>query len=217
MARPRQFDLDQAIDEASRVFQERGFHSTSIADLLAAIGVEKGSLYKAFHDKRTLFLLALDRYLDRSFDAMRVVVTAAPCARSGIERWLDSVAQTGIGGGCFAIHAMTEAAGLEDDIAVRLKSQFARMEGLLTATVARGAEDGSLPPHADPVRTARLLLVAANGMLVSGRAVFLQPAVLDAKLLLLSLLAEKSRLNSEPISSESHLQSRKESSHETQR
>jgi TetR/AcrR family transcriptional repressor of nem operon len=202
MARPRQFDLDQAIDEASRVFQERGYRSASITDLLAAIGVEKGSLYKAFRDKRTLFLLALDRYLDRNFDAMRVTITTAPCARSGIERWLNASAETGIAGGCFAIHALVEPTDVVEDIATRLERQFNRMEELLASTVKRGTADGSLPPDLDPVKTSRLLLIASNGMLVSGRARFLHPAVLDAKLLLMSLITGKNRQDSEPNGSE---------------
>jgi len=62
MARPREFDLDAAIDRAMDVFWANGYHGASLPDLLDGIGITRGSLYKAFNDKRSLFLLVLNRY-----------------------------------------------------------------------------------------------------------------------------------------------------------
>src|SRR5215470_6632624 len=59
--RPRQFDLDAALDKSVRVFRERGYHATSIADLTQATELASGSVYKAFKDKRAVFLAAFDR------------------------------------------------------------------------------------------------------------------------------------------------------------
>lgn len=60
--RPREFDMDQALDRAIAVFRERGYHAASIADLKAALGLTPGSLYKAFKDKRAIYLAAFGRY-----------------------------------------------------------------------------------------------------------------------------------------------------------
>src|SRR5271154_1761032 len=59
--RPREFDIDAALDKAVRVFCERGYHATSIADLTDAMELASGSIYKAFKDKRAVFLAAFDR------------------------------------------------------------------------------------------------------------------------------------------------------------
>ena len=45
----------EVIDVAARVFAEKGYHATSIDDLVAATGLQRGSLYKAFGSKRSLF------------------------------------------------------------------------------------------------------------------------------------------------------------------
>src|ERR1700677_4776435 len=64
--RPREFDIDEAVESAILVFRSRGYHGTSVQDLTEGTGLARGSLYKAFHDKRTLFLAALDHYTTAS-------------------------------------------------------------------------------------------------------------------------------------------------------
>ena len=61
MARPREFDIDEALSAAMTAFWERGFAATSLADLMDATGLQKGSIYKAFGSKHELFMQALGR------------------------------------------------------------------------------------------------------------------------------------------------------------
>jgi len=62
MARPREFDNDKVLDALRDVFWEHGFEGTSYAQIVAATGLLKGSLYSAFGDKRSLYRHALERY-----------------------------------------------------------------------------------------------------------------------------------------------------------
>lgn len=62
MARPREFDEDSVIEAIKDVFWRNGYAGTSYADLIAASGLHKGSLYAAFGDKRALYLRALQSY-----------------------------------------------------------------------------------------------------------------------------------------------------------
>ena len=62
MARPREFDPDKALEQAMDVFWQHGYEGASLPDLLSGMGLTRGSLYKAFKDKRSLFLLVLNRY-----------------------------------------------------------------------------------------------------------------------------------------------------------
>ena len=71
--RPREFDIDKALDQAIRVFREHGYNATSIGDLISAMGLASGSIYKAFKDKRAVFLAAFDRYMSLRNDQLRQV------------------------------------------------------------------------------------------------------------------------------------------------
>src|SRR5581483_7587401 len=62
MARPREFDIDEALERAMAVFWAKGYEGASLQDLLKAMRIARGSLYKAFHDKRHIYLAALDHY-----------------------------------------------------------------------------------------------------------------------------------------------------------
>jgi TetR/AcrR family transcriptional repressor of nem operon len=52
------------VDAAMRLFWEKGFASTSVADVLKAAGANSGSLYHFFPGKQDLLLAVLDRYRD---------------------------------------------------------------------------------------------------------------------------------------------------------
>jgi AcrR family transcriptional regulator len=64
VGRPTGFDTDRALDVAMRLFWERGYEGTSMADLSQKMGIHPSSIYAAFGDKQDLFALAAKRYID---------------------------------------------------------------------------------------------------------------------------------------------------------
>ena len=62
MARQREFDEEKVLDALKNIFWEKGFEGTSYTDIMKATGLQKGSLYAAFGDKRALYQKALHRY-----------------------------------------------------------------------------------------------------------------------------------------------------------
>lgn len=62
MARQREFDEDKVLDALRDVFWEHGYEGTSYANIMEATGLQKGSLYAAFGDKRSLYQKAIARY-----------------------------------------------------------------------------------------------------------------------------------------------------------
>ncbi|WP_300010711.1 TetR/AcrR family transcriptional regulator [uncultured Roseobacter sp.] len=77
MARPREFDTQDAIKKATAVFWEKGFLEASLPDLLDGMGLTRGSLYKAFKDKKNLFLLVLEHYEEEAVGAAKARLTDA--------------------------------------------------------------------------------------------------------------------------------------------
>ena len=55
MGRHRTYDSDKVLEAARDAFWTYGYEGTSVADLCRVTGLEKGSLYHAFGDKKQLF------------------------------------------------------------------------------------------------------------------------------------------------------------------
>src|SRR5258708_7490334 len=105
--RPREFDVDDALDKAARVFREKGYHATTIADLTEAMELASGSVYKAFKDKQAVFLATFEREGMKRGEALRRVVSAAKSGRDGIRGALMVYAEGSYGmegkGGCLVV------------------------------------------------------------------------------------------------------------------
>lgn len=191
--RPREFDIDAAIDKSVRVFRERGYHATSIADLTEAMELASGSVYKAFKDKKAVFLAAFDREETLRGEKLRRIISTAKSGRDRIHNALIFYAESshGIEGerGCLIVSTATELATLDADVAQRVKTALRKAEALMMQLIREGQEDGSIPAAIDSKVTARLMLCLLQGMRVigkTGRSRTEMTAVADAALKLLS-------------------------------
>lgn len=172
--RPREFDIDKALDQAIRVFREHGYNATSIGDLISAMGLASGSIYKAFQDKRAVFLAAFDRYMSLRNDQLRQV---ADTTKGGRERLSDVLAfyvesSKGIEGrrGCLVVGSAVELAIVDREVAARVSGSLARNEAFLADLIRHGQADKSIPSHVDPEATARVMVYLTQGMRVVGKA-----------------------------------------------
>ena len=175
MARPREFDFDEALDAAMAAFWDHGYEATSLADLMDATGLQKGSIYKAFGSKHELFLQALERYFDKAYGNMREAIEGPRSPRQGIRKWLELVVSTcndpKTRRGCFALNAVVELGPHDEDTARRVKGQFSRIEKILANTIQRGQEQGELRNDRPPQELAETLFMLANGMLATSKGV----------------------------------------------
>src|SRR5271163_3705865 len=60
--RPKSFIPDEALDRAVEMFWEHGYEGVDVERIARAVNVTKPALYRAFGDKSTLLLKAVERY-----------------------------------------------------------------------------------------------------------------------------------------------------------
>src|SRR5437899_12857916 len=93
MARPKAFDPGEAMKEAMEAFWERGYHGTSVNDLLAEMKLNRGSMYDTFGDKKTLFLATLAEYERQGREAVAEILNKPGSARAAIRNFAYASAE----------------------------------------------------------------------------------------------------------------------------
>ncbi|WOD13899.1 TetR/AcrR family transcriptional regulator [Paraburkholderia kirstenboschensis] len=171
--RPREFALDDVLDKAIVVFSEFGFHPTSLGRLTNALGIAEGSIYKAFKDKRTIFLAAFDRYVNQRNNRMAQELARARSGRQSVKAVLSLYAETshGVMGrrGCLVVGSAVDLTSSDAEIAKRVASVLKTLERRLVEAVRQGQADGSIMSGLDAESAGRLLLCVVQGMRVLGK------------------------------------------------
>lgn len=171
--RPREFCVDKALADALTVFWRHGYEGASMAELTAAMGITKPSLYAAFGNKEQLFRRALDLY-EREKLAYVAAALDAPTARGVAERLLRGALAMQTGGcdpkGCLAVIGSTacgmEAEGIKAEVAARrASSQAALVRRFVEAKAA-----GELPEGMEAEGLARYLSAIMQGLALQAGA-----------------------------------------------
>jgi AcrR family transcriptional regulator len=169
MGRPREFDPDQALDRALRVFWRSGYEGASMADLTEAMGITRPSLYAAFGNKEELFRKALDRYVDGPGGYVQTAL-AKPTAREVVEHLLyqaaDAVTDPDNPPGCLAVQGALCCGEAAETIKQELMSRRANGEQELRRRFARAITEGDLPEGSDAADLARYISAIVQGMAV---------------------------------------------------
>lgn len=131
MARPREFEPDTALSNITEVFWRQGFEGTSMHDIEAATGLKKQSLYRAFGDKRGMYLAALRHYEETEVYGALDLLAAPGSARAKVERLfkglLDAVEKNDRRG-CFLCNASTDQAQLDPQTKAWVTETLGRLE-----------------------------------------------------------------------------------------
>lgn len=170
--RPRAFDLEAAVQDAIGVFRVHGYHGTSVHDLEAGTGLARGSLYKAFHDKRSLFLAALEHYTEGALRRLGETLMLPGPAREALRATLLGYAARVAEGrcqGCLVTVAAMEMMPGDAEVSAVIERMFRRIQDLFAATIIRGQLAGEFPLELDERAVARMLLCLIQGMRVLGK------------------------------------------------
>jgi len=174
MARPRNFNQDQVLDQAIEVFWEQGFHATSYEDLVSRMGINRASMYNTFGDKHQLYVQALQRYRENSrlqFDRWR---THEGSIQKTIRMILSEAAQECVNDpqrkGCMVVNSATELGPSDPEIAEIVRENQQRVEQVLSELFTEAQQKGEIGTDLRPEALARFYYNTFSGLRVMGRA-----------------------------------------------
>jgi TetR/AcrR family transcriptional repressor of nem operon len=174
VGRPREFELDDAVRKAMGVFWDRGYHGASLPDLLEGMDLSRGSFYKAFVDKRGVYLRALDAYIEDAIRTVGETLHSNPSPKAAIREAISQQVDFSSGKdglrGCFVVLAAVEMLPGDEEVSARISRLFRRLQDLYAATIIRAQAAGEINPRLDERTLARFLVCQIQGMRILGKA-----------------------------------------------
>ena len=151
--RPREFDIDAALNAAVDLFWERGYESTTLTELREAMEISSASFYAAFRSKDELFAAAVERYCTTFGQVTDAIADSAIAPRVAVEQILrQSVTmQTDRShpSGCLLVLAATTCAKDNDRVRELLRERREGIRRDLQRCVERAISNGDLPTNTD--------------------------------------------------------------------
>lgn len=171
--RPRQFCPDMALAAALGVFWAKGYEGASMAELTAAMGITKPSLYAAFGNKMQLFHKALDLYETEKLayvgEALR-----RPSARGVAEHLMRGAIDAHTGScdpkGCMGVIGAAACGAEAESIKAEVMKRRESSRAALIDRFCKAQCDGDLPTDIEPEDLAEYLFTIFQGMAVQAGA-----------------------------------------------
>src|SRR5689334_11775208 len=167
--RPRQFDVDEALNAALLLFWRHGYEGTSLSALSEAMGINMPSLYATFGNKEALFRKTLQRYLQKPASYLPNALQE-PTARGAAEKLflgaIDMVMNAKHPDGCLLVHGALVSGPESDTVRKELSLRRAGAEALIRKRFEQAKRDGDLPRRVDTRKLARFVATVIWGMSV---------------------------------------------------
>ena len=173
MSRPREFDVDIALERVVDVLWSKGYEATSLDDLCEATGLSRSSLYATFGSKRNLLLQSVNRYVDRRSPSIRAILEQPLPVRDAfaalLKQFIDQIVAGSGRRGCFLGNCAAELPRSDRAALMQVRQGLARTEAIFRDALSRARERGELQANSDVAALARFLTAGIQGLRLIGK------------------------------------------------
>lgn len=170
MPRTKQFDQQEVLEKAMELFWEKGFHATSMQDLVTYLGINRASLYDTFGGKEALFESAFQLYRQTSTKHIQQLFESEQNVRQGFKALFEKAIEESINDvckkGCFVVNTTTELIPGDDKIQKILLENKNNAETLFADYVQKGIANGQIDSTKDAREIGLMLFTLFNGIRV---------------------------------------------------
>ncbi len=168
MPKEKSFQVDAALEAALAVFWAKGYQQTTIADLLAATGIQRQSLYNAFGDKRGMFVRALLKYEGdyrrATFSDLEAMGDPPKAVRALFDSAVASCDPDNGPLGCLLVNTAIELPLHAPEVQTIVRAGIDEMRVALERILAHGQVRGDFPTGLDATKTAGALQASLFGI-----------------------------------------------------
>jgi AcrR family transcriptional regulator len=172
--RPREFDREDALLRAMRVFWAHGYEGATLTDLQKAMGgITAPSFYAAFGSKEKLFREAVELYSSTLGAPMMKALEEEPRAREAIRKLLETAVEAfrkpGMPRGCMLVLAAINGVPANQGVRDFVHRLRARRRRAIRRRLERGVAEGELPRNLDTGALASFYTTVIDGLAIHAR------------------------------------------------
>lgn len=170
--RPPKYDADAALDGALEVFWRKGFASTSLDDLAAAMNMNRPSIYNAFGDKEAIYRKAYERFVKRVESKVESIFhepELKPSLQALFSAVMDIYYSSDAPLGCFSNCTAPVEAATSEVIRNDLNKVIAHIDGVIEKRLIQ-AKDQGWQPRKDVKVLAQMLHSMLQSMSIRARS-----------------------------------------------
>jgi len=170
MPRVKQFDEAEILNKAMELFWEKGFHATSMQDLVSHLGINRASLYDTFGSKEALFQNAVEHYIEVSGSCIRTLFAEENDVRVGLKKLFDMAINESLCDlskkGCFVVNTTTELIPGDAAIQEMLQKNRENMEAVFVDYIRKGIDKGQIDASKNAQDVGLMFFGLYNGLRV---------------------------------------------------
>ena len=171
--RPQAFRPEDALDRAVEMFWEHGYEGVDVERIARAVHVTKPALYRAFGDKSSLLLKAVQRYAVTFGAPMIAAFEAEPDIHKAVNGFCEATVNTATGearSGCMMAAAVLGQSGRVTEIRSYVAQGLTATAALLTQRFEQEIEAGHLTRTVSAKVRGRALIDLMQGLLLRAKA-----------------------------------------------
>lgn len=181
-------------------FWARGYEATGVQALCQATGLNAGSLYSAFGDKRGLFIAALTQYMavvsNEAIERLNNPSSGMAAIRNYFRALVDAMVDGKRQWGCLVTNSVVEFAMRDPEISAAYKVHLGRVEAAFAGALERARQAGEIPLRTPVAQTALFLSCTVQGLNVLAKTRPGRPALEGVVASALACLAASARSSS---------------------
>ncbi|MGC3945769.1 MAG: TetR/AcrR family transcriptional regulator [Chryseolinea sp.] len=171
MARSKDFDENEVLAKAVKLFWLKGYNGTSMQELVDTLGISRSSLYDTYVDKHTLYLKALEFYKAASQKQITEIAAKTASTKDAMKRLLDFVTDGLLSDkehkGCFMLNAEVEVAAQDSEVMQIVCENDRQIEEAFLQVIRRGQKNGDISSKKNARVLTRFFVNTIKGIRVS--------------------------------------------------